>query len=123
MDRKKLSLRLAYLILFIFIVNTLAMKLHWYSLIWFFDMPMHFAGGFFLALLTIWILERGKVRISFLKIFFGVLIVGIGWELFELITFESTLEISLNSLDTLSDICFDLAGGLTAIIWYNSKNA
>lgn len=123
MDRKKLPSRIAYLVFFIFVVNTLAMKFHWYYSIWWFDMPMHFLGGFWLALATAWTLGRVNVSPSILKVLLGVVIVGLGWEFFEVLAYNSPLDAPFNTTDTLSDICFDLAGGLAALFFLPTSPA
>ncbi|MEK7140847.1 MAG: hypothetical protein AAB815_03620 [Patescibacteria group bacterium] len=123
MDRKKLLLRLAYLILFIFIINSLAMKFYWYFTIWYFDMPMHFLGGFWLGLLLIWFFRIDKVspRLIF-KISLGVLLIGVSWEVFEFWANNFIGQIPFSIPDTLSDIFFDLAGGLSAVFFYLKRN-
>ncbi len=119
MDSKKLLTRLVLLIFFIFILNYLAMRFYWYSSIWYFDMPMHFLGGVWLGLSAIYLFPLKDYSLkSIFKIFFIVLLVGVGWELFEILVNKFTIQDPFNSLDTLSDICFDLAGGLFAILYF-----
>lgn len=119
MDRKKLSTYLAFLILFIFAINYVAMKFYWYSAIWYFDMPMHFLGGFWLGLALIWFFSvREFSPKSILKIILGALLIGILWELFEILIDKSIAQNPFNILDTISDMCFDLAGGGLSIIYF-----
>jgi hypothetical protein len=54
---QKISRRLVFLILFIFIFNLGAMKLYWYQSIWWFDMPMHFIGGVVIVFLLVYLLH------------------------------------------------------------------
>ena len=119
MKRKKLSIRVGSLVVFIFIVNYLAMNFYWYWSIWWFDMPMHFLGGFWLGLFLIWLfpLEKMSGKMIF-KIILGVLLIGIFWEIFEVIVNNNTLQLPFNTLDTLSDIFFDLAGGTFAVFYF-----
>jgi len=117
--KRILLYRIVGIIWVIFILNFIAGKLYLYSLIWWFDMPMHFFGGIFLAFLCIWLflkfnlIKYVKNRETFLfTIIITVIFIGIFWELFEFgnsvfITFDK-----LNILDTLSDLFFDLSGGL-----------
>ena len=122
MDRKKFLLRLAYLIFFIFIINSLAMKFYWYWTIWYFDMPMHFLGGFWLSLLLIWFFRIDKISPRLiLKISLGVLLIGVSWEIFEFWANNFIGQIPFSIPDTLSDIFFDLAGGLSGIFFYIKK--
>lgn len=123
MDRKKLFKRLAYLVFFIFIMNFLANKFYLYSSVWWSDMVMHFLGGFWLGLVFIWMsfYKKTTLELDFsliLKIIAGVLIVGIGWEVFEFYFINYVAENSFNTLDTGSDIFFDLAGGVSATLYF-----
>jgi hypothetical protein len=122
MNSQKLLIRSAILIFLIFLLNYLAMEFHWYSSMWYFDMIMHFLGGFWLGLLSIYLflLEDSSFK-SILKIFFIVLLVGIGWEIFEILINQLMVQDPFNTLDTMSDIFFDLAGGLFAIFYFLRK--
>jgi len=123
MDRKKLLIRLTFLILFIFFVNFVAMKFYWYSSLWWLDMPVHFLGGFWLALASIWLFSLAdKSFRSIFKIISLVLLVGIFWEIFEIMVNESISRNPFNILDTVSDLTFDLAGGLSAIFYFLKKS-
>ena len=120
MDSKKLVKRLTYLILFIFSAHFLANKFYWYVSIWWFDMPMHFFGGFWIGLAALYFFGYKKEdSINFiLKILLSVLIVGIGWEVYEILVNTLMAENLFNYLDTISDISFDLSGGLFAILYF-----
>lgn len=116
---KKLSIRVASLGLFIFLLTCLAIKFHWYSSIWYFDMPMHFLGGFWIGLLLFWLFPLEKVSLGVcLKIILGVLLVGIFWEIFEILVDKSITLNPFNRLDTLSDLFFDLTGSIFAIFYF-----
>ena len=118
MDRKKLFKHLAYLIFFIFLVNFSANKFYWYSSIWYFDMIMHFLGGFWvgLAYFYIFLLQNMSSRLIF-KILFSVLIIGVGWEVYEILVNDILAQNPFNYIDTVSDLFFDLFGGLCAILY------
>jgi len=119
MDRKKLLTYLAFLIFFIFAVNYAAMKFYWYFSIWYFDMPMHFLGGFWLGLALIWLFSVKELSFKIIfKIILGVFLIGIFWELFEVFVDKTIAQNSFNLLDTVSDMCFDLAGGGLSIIYF-----
>src|SRR3989338_592396 len=90
MDSEKLLQRLVYLIFLIFLVNFVANKFHWYYSIWYFDMIMHFLGGAWLGLVSLWFFSRTSTSESFrlspelvLKILLFVFFAGLGWEIFE----------------------------------------
>ena len=122
MNSKKLLIHSLFLIFFIFFLNYLAMKFYWYSSIWYFDMVMHFLGGIWLGLALIWFFKIGEI--SFKSIFYlilGVLLIGVLWEIFEIIIDETITGNSFNILDTISDILFDLAGGSLALLYFLKK--
>ncbi|HAS80743.1 MAG: hypothetical protein UR25_C0003G0055 [Candidatus Nomurabacteria bacterium GW2011_GWE1_32_28] len=122
MDFKKLLVRITLLIFFIFLLNYLAMKFHWYYSIWYLDMFMHFWGGVWLSSIFIWFFKLKEINLKLvLSIILGVLLIGIFWEIFEIIVNKTTIENSFNILDTISDLSFDLAGGLFTI-FYLFKN-
>lgn len=128
-NRKKLFIRIVLLIFFIFIINSLALWLHWYSAILWLDMPMHFLGGFWLSLFFIWLFSFKELNIEkeifnkknfefILKILLWVLIFGILWEIFEILVNESITKNPFDTLDTFSDLLLDLLGGFFAIFYF-----
>lgn len=119
MDSKKLLIRLLFLIFLIFLLNYLAMKFYWYSSIWYFDIIMHFLGGLWLGLVSIHLFCLKDISLkSILKIFFIVLLAGVGWEIFEVLI-DKFITLKIFDLpDTLSDIFFDSVGGLFAIFYF-----
>ena len=137
MDRKKLIKLLTYLIFFILVINFFANKFYWYSSIWYFDMIMHFLGGFWIGLAFMWFSNQ-SFRLSPLspesspeskaltfklvfKILIFVLFIGISWEVYEILVNDILAKNSFNFLDTLSDIFFDLSGGLCAMLYLWKK--
>ena len=121
-ERKKFSMRVGSLVFFIFLVNCVALKFHWYSSIWYFDMPMHYMGGLWLGLVFILLFWNKAFDFNLiLKIILGVLLISLGWEFFEITVNHLTIKDSFNVLDTVSDIFFDLAGGVCAILYFSRK--
>ncbi len=132
MNRAKLLKILIYLILFIFCANFLAGKFHWYYSIWWFDMPMHTLGGFWVGLALLYIapiyldpiypfsIKDDSIK-SVLKILALVLLIGVGWEVFEALNNYVFKIIPNANLDTISDIFFDLTGGSMAVLYFLSK--
>lgn len=119
MNLQKILIRL---ILIIFLVNYFAMVFHWYSSIWYLDMPMHFLGGVWISLAIIWFSKIKEMTLSvMIKIILGVLFIGFLWEIFEMLVNDYTIKNLFNLLDTSSDICFDIAGGLFGIFFYLKK--
>jgi hypothetical protein len=120
-DRKKLIKHLIFLILFIFIMSFIADRFYWYFSIWYFDMFMHFIGGFWIGLVSLYFLFTESKALTFqfiLKILLCVLFVGIAWEVFEILVNNVTIQDSFNYLDTFSDILFDLSGGAFAVLYF-----
>lgn len=121
-NKKKLRVRIVSLILFIFVLNLIAMKFYWYFSIWWFDMPMHLLGGFWVGLFFIWFLEPKDLSFStIIKIILGVLLVGVAWEMFEVIVNKTIIQNPFNTLDTISDVCFDLAGAFISILYFAKR--
>jgi hypothetical protein len=103
---------------FIFLVNFLANKFYWYFSIWWFDMPMHFLGGFWIGLAFVFLFPpKDSSMTSVFKIIFFVLLIGVGWEVFEIFFNNYLAQNPFNMLDTISDVFFDLSGGLCAILY------
>jgi len=122
MNRKKLFIRVASLILFIFFANFVANKFYWYSSVFYFDMIMHFMGGFWLSLAFIWLYNSSKLDdIHILKIMLSVLAIGVAWELFEIVVNHSLAKNPFDAMDTLSDLFFDLFGGVTAVGYVSKR--
>lgn len=121
MNRKKLLYRLTALVCFIFLINIVAHKLYWYSSISYFDMIMHFLGGFFLLLAVAYVFPP-KVSHSRIKsitlLISGVLVIGIGWEVFEYIFNNVLGGLDFDILDTLSDLFFDMLGGTISLFYF-----
>jgi hypothetical protein len=116
----KLMFRLAILIFIIFGVNFLATKFFWYNIVWWFDMPMHALGGLWVALASLFVyLGRYKKHEQVVHPkemiiigLIGVLFIGGLWEVFEFVVQAITHVALANPIDSLSDICFDLVGGI-----------
>ena len=105
------------------LLDLIALKLHLFSTIMWFDMVMHFCGGFFIGLSILWVLTwNGKRDFSYGQIlFWGVgsaLVVGILWEFFELYFGITYLHSSDYIGDNGMDLIMDLSGSLLAV-WYS----
>ena len=132
MDRKKLAKRLIYLIFFILIVNFLANKFYWYYAVWYFDMIMHSIGGFRVGLASTWFFDKSESFKSFpeskililkliSKALLFVMLVAIGWEVFEFLVNDVIAQNPFDFIDTISDVFFGLFGGLCAILYICKK--
>lgn len=124
MNKKKLLVRITSLILFILVLHLLAFQFYWYYSVWWFDMPMHILGGFWLGLVFIWFLKPKDLSFNTVaKIILWALVVGLFWEIFEIFAFNFITGTPFNALDTLSDICFDLVGSGISIFYFIKKIA
>ena len=122
MYREKFFKRLALLILLIFLLNFSANNLYWYYAIWWFDMLMHFLGGLWVGLFTLYLLRPESLNNSLIfKVFLAVFMVGIGWEIFEFVFTNVVAGGPFHLPDTLSDIFFDLSGSVAALFYFSKK--
>lgn len=109
------------------VVNGLAGANHWYWTHRWFDMPMHFAGGAWLAGFGIWwqYSRQGVYESRFLKILEVCLIyalsIGLLWEAYEAVVSFLTVGHMNSMSDTLVDILFDILGGTVVAILVFSK--
>ncbi len=118
MDRKNLFKLLATLIFFIFVINFLANKFYWYYSIWYFDIIMHFLGGFWLALVAVYLFKpTNNFLQSIPRLLLFVLVLGLGWEVFEFLFNNYLAQNYFDFWDSLSDVLFDVIGGLCAILY------
>lgn len=127
MENKILKIILG-LIVAIAILHTVAIYFYLYYELWWFDILMHFVGGFWTVLFFLWLLvfsgaflldvERKNPAILFFLATSFIVIVAVFWEIFEL-KFGLT---SLNDFDyiqdTVSDIFSAFAGGLLASLFF-----
>lgn len=119
----------------LFSLNFLAFIHLWYWRIWWFDLLMHFLGGFLVALVILYFLYgSGRYfysrKIIIVWAVFISLTIGSIWEIFE-ISFDQFLAaqlgfrnpdiLSLGWRDTLSDLLFDVFGGILAAIYFINR--
>lgn len=118
-DRKKLFIRIALAVSFIFIANSMAFYFHWYSSLWWFDMVMHFFGGAWLGLLFLWLFRAKQISNSvFLKVILSVLVVSLLWEVYEIVINDQIAKNTFDYQDSVSDLFFDLSGSFTALFYF-----
>ena len=111
------------------VVNGFADINHWYWTNKWLDMPMHFAGGAWLAGFGVWwqYFRKGVYEFSFFKIL-GVCLVyalsiGLLWEAYEAVVSFFTVGHMNSMQDTLGDLLFDILGSITVavLVWGQSK--
>lgn len=122
---------LLFLVVAIALINAVATMDYWYWKMRWFDMPMHFAGGVWIAGAVLWwrfFSEDSAASASRGAIFgwalLGALGVGIGWEAYEAVVSFVTVGHVNDFMDTLSDLGFDALGALLVaggVLWRNNK--
>lgn len=127
------------LISFLFI-HIFATFYHLYWLFPWFDIPMHFLGGFLLVVIYFWIntkveilnLKLNKLPKWLINLIFAlsfVILIGVLWEFYEFLSdyyllVGGKISVFQNSFaDTIGDLFCDLLGGATAFaIFYRKLN-
>ncbi len=121
-NKKKFFTRIALLVLFICILNLIILKFHWYYSIWWSDMLMHFLGGLWLGLMFLWLFKPKIINFpEILKIIVAAFLISIFWEIFEIVLNNATLKEPFNTLDTFSDLCFDLSGAFFSVLYFSKR--
>ena len=114
MLRQQILKKLAVSFVVLAIFNEIAVFIHWYSIIWWFDMPMHFLGGMAVFYLSavLWLPARKFVsdRRFLFEGIITALLIGVLWEALELYLFLTYGDPNFILLDSISDLFFDLAG-------------
>lgn len=120
MLRKKLLKKLVFAFVILLILNEPAVFLHWYNLVWWFDMPMHFLGGLSVFYLSAVIWLPALKYVSYKRYLYEsvitALLIGVLWEALELFLFTHLGTPTFFLVDSISDVFFDLAGALFGVI-------
>lgn len=114
MPVRTLFLTQLFLLLLIAVLHLSALALSLYWLYPWFDVLLHFLGGVWVFLALVWLAERFRVPYRVFLVFLGVLFVGVGWEVFELL---AGIPREANFvLDTSIDLLMDSLGGITGVL-------
>ncbi|MEK7634722.1 MAG: hypothetical protein AAB396_02475, partial [Patescibacteria group bacterium] len=135
-----ITLKFIFTFLFIFVVfHFLALYNFWYWEFRWLDMPMHFFGGFLIAIFFIWLNLRFKILsdysnsrlsnylITVLISLSFVSLIGVLWEFQEFLydifisSKSSNIILQLSAADTIKDLFFDLLGGIVFLSVYLIK--
>ena len=117
MYRHPLFIFIFALMSLIALLHTAATELFLYWLYPWFDTLVHFLGGLFIGLSALWLffesryfaLERSALR-AFLVTLGAIIVVGVGWEIFELV---AGIPIEDNFVaDTITDLSMDVLGAM-----------
>jgi uncharacterized membrane protein YjdF len=111
-------------------VHFLASFFYLYWIVWWFDNVSHFLGGLMTGVLSFWVLRQFVFKSYVLNIrgvltiiLVSVLVVGVGWEVFEKV-FNIAEGVPGESymIDTTVDLIADLLGGVAAaVLVYKNK--
>lgn len=77
---------------------------------WWLDIPMHILGGFGVAIFTSAIFSYFKIKISYKRIFWILIITAITWEFWEYFTGQTEYYDWIGRLDTVKDIINGIIG-------------
>lgn len=98
-----------------------------YFIYWWFDIPMHIFGGLTLALAVTTFIELAGsfFQSTFFKKGWNVVIIvflmGIVWEIFEVLLDVSYIHLGFDAVDTLADICNDVIGA-SILAWLTVRD-
>ena len=121
--KESLLFVLLVLIFLIAVLHISAIELFWYWRVWWIDIVMHFLGGLWIALASLWVtFYSGLVKnvrrtpgVFFIVTVVSAIVVGIGWEVFEFLS-GAFIGVGL-SQDTFHDLFADLGGALTVFLF------
>ena len=113
-------------IFIIAVLHYLAFKYYWYWNFSWFHLIMHLLGGFWFTLTTFWFLIRLNYvntivkhkRRFFVIMIVSVVVVGLSWEIFEILSGFTSIKESgyLNSL--MNDLVSNFIGGFVAYFYF-----
>ena len=115
-----------FVLILIVILHFLSLYFNWYWTYKWFDIPMHILGGLWVALTALWIFcYYGRVNSiinykskTFLTVFITILVIGISWEIFELLGKITFLNDPGYWADTTKDMINDFIGGIVAYFYF-----
>ncbi len=114
MPRTILLRKLATYIVILALLNLFGSLFHWYQVVWWFDMPMHFVGGVCVMYISVVAFGAAPRPERVGRYLWGCAAVGIGlglaWELLEFYLYKYSGGAVFIPLDSFSDVLFDTAG-------------
>lgn len=129
MNRNRLLKHLVLLMFFILALHYTGTYFYWdYTTRWF-DMVLHFLGGFWEGMLFVWFfsiknlpllkpsLDPNDPHLTDKAIFY-VLLIGFLWELFEFYANNYIGGYPFDIIDTFSDLVLDLLGGVLSLFYF-----
>lgn len=104
--------------------------LHWfaslhdlYDTVWWYDIPMHFLGGLWVFLFILWVTDTGYGRLLLKRspvrdALIFVLIVGVFWEILEIILSFTRFSDPGYFFDTPKDLAMNTLGAALGSVFY-----
>ncbi len=117
----RILIGIAALAAVVFVLNYIAGLYYLYWVFWWYDIMMHFVTGAVVGAFVAWGVLRFRADVSlsalFGIVFISIMVIGIGWEIFEYVTGAFIGESDI-LFDTLHDIVMDTLGAFfsTAIL-------
>ncbi len=114
----------------VFVLHYVATLYSLYWIISWYDIPMHFLGGYTIGLLSIFLFFTSgylkytyEIRhnipiVAIITILFTT-VIGLGWELWEL--FFGLSNIYIDRVDTVADLIMNTTGCMTALLIFTKK--
>jgi hypothetical protein len=103
------------------IMEVITIKLYLFLTIFWFDMVMHFFGGFLVSMFIVWILTWHGKKVSYGQMLLwgvgGAVVIGVLWECFEVYFGMTSLSSPLYLQDNGMDVVMDTTGGLVAVLY------
>lgn len=121
--KNHLSIFVILLALVISIAHIAALNFYLYRTFWWFDIVMHFLGGLLVALTSLWVYitihkeKKYSQRKTLLIAFFGIVVVGVIWEVFEYFAGISPGDGFV--IDTTMDSVMNLLGAGVGLLYFN----
>ena len=115
----------AALMILVAAMHRLALANHYYWAIWWYDIIMHFLGGFLTILILLWIDRwRGTALTgTFTQIFLWIMVVGLAWEIYELFFGLTFIDARGYRFDTVLDLIMNTIGASIAYFLFRTKGA
>jgi len=118
MKPKKIIVYMALTAVLVGVGQTVAVEHSLYWNIWWFDIPMHFLGGLWVALIALWFYktfagDNASSNKGYLVALTATIIVGLLWELFEIVMGLTVSQPNYEA-DTILDLIMDVTGAIVA---------
>ena len=113
----------------VYILHTAAIAHHFYFMYWWYDVMMHFLAGIALGFSAYWGLFRSGIifkteksaKFIILSVLLPVMVVGVGWEIFEYVNDIAGPTFEGYALDTTNDLLLDACGSVLAALIASRK--